>query len=608
MRRPAIATAVGAALVLCLATAGLATTAQAVTVSATGGPDGSDDKVSDQAYVRHDGGTDAAIQECSSDASSPVPVDATADDLDPNDGGGEKQQNEPAVAVDPTDATHVVASWNEYCHSDRPDGFLGLGFSSDSGENWVNTLTPGYPSDTSVEGRRSPLFGHQTQGSDPLLAFNNDGDLFAAGLAYSEAKPNNSVIYVTTWAGQPAGGLPYDYDHTAVVGRAGSANGLIAGKFTDKPMMEVDRTGGQYDGNVYVCWSRFVGLAGRTKIFFSHSDDGGRTFAKEQAVSAGRDVQGCDIAVEADGDVYVIWGTRDTQSAIDVEGVGMARSGNGGRTFSPPRQVAQFQRYFPFDTARDCGDGPDLCPSEFVFARIPLEPRVTSDQSGGLPGVYVTYNAIDPSTVEESDTSYDSAGPGSGLVGRGVVYVRRSLDNGQSWDDPVKVDNAGGSGHQFFPDIDALDGRLVAVWQDNRGGDYSVQRPIGNTDNATSSGTTVGTFAAYSTNGTSFTPIGMVSSMRQSIQYEMFDARSVPFIGDYNWVSLVSSGDGISGYMAWTDNRDVLAGTDPREATQDGFDVHMCVTVVDGVEGPNTCPNAGGFDQNIYGTAIDITP
>jgi hypothetical protein len=60
--------------------------------------------------------------------------------------------------------------------------------------------------------------------------------------------------------------------------------------------------------------------------------------------------------------------------------------------------------------------------------------------------------------------------------------------------------------------------------------------------------------------------------------------------------------------MAWTDNRDVLAGTDPREATQDGFDVHMCVSVVDGVEGPNTCPNAGGFDQNIYGTAIDITP
>jgi hypothetical protein len=602
MRRTALAVSIGTVMAV-----GLATAAQAVTVT-TGGTDGTDDKVSDQNYVRHDGGTDAAIQECNSNASDATPVDPTADDLDPNDGGNNKQQNEPAVAVDPTDPTHVVVSWNEYCHSDRPDGFLGLGFSTDSGESWVNSLTPGYPSDTSTEGMQSPLFGHQTQGSDPLLAFNSDGDLYTAGIAYNEAKPNNSRIYVTTWAGHPAGGLPYDYERTAVVGRAGSANGLIAGKFTDKPMMEVDRTGGSHDGNVYVCWSRFVGVAGRTKIFFSRSTDGGQTFAQEQALSTGRDVQGCDIAVEADGDVYVIWGTRDTRSAIDREGVGFARSGNGGRTFARAHQVGAFHRYFPFDGARDCGDGADLCPSEFVFARIPLEPRVTADQSGGLPGVYVTFNAIDPATVEESDTSYDSAGPGTGMVGRGVVYVTRSLNNGQSWSDPAKVDNAGGSGNQFFPDVDALDGTLVAVWQDNRGSDYNVQLPIGNKADATSNGATVGTFAAYSTNGTSFTPLGMVSSTRQPIQYEMFDARSVPFIGDYNWVSLASTDAGLTGYMTWTDNRDVVAGTDPREETQDGFDVHMCVEVTDGVAGPNTCPNAGGFNQNIYGTSVTITP
>jgi hypothetical protein len=374
-------------------------------------------------------------------------------------------------------------------------------------------------------------------------------------------------------------------------------------------MMEVDRTDSQYNGNVYVCWSRFVGTAGRTKIFFSRSTDDGRTFSKEQALSSGKDVQGCDIAVEADGDVYVIWGTRDTPSATDAEGVGFARSTNGGASFAKPGQVGTFQRYFPFDGgARDCGDGPDLCPSEFVFARVPLEPRVTSDASGDLPGVYVTYNAIDPATVTDSNTSYDSAGPGTGLVGRSVVYVTRSLNGGRTWSNPVKVNNAGGNGHQFFPDVDAIDGTLVALWQDNRGADYSVQRPIGNTAAATSSGATVGTFAAYSTNGTSFTSLGMVSSQRQPMQYEMFDARSVPFLGDYNWVSLVGTDDGISGYMTWTDNRDVVPGTDPREETQDGFDVHMCVTVTDGVAGPNTCPNAGGFDQNIYGTGIEILP
>ena len=37
-------------------------------------------------------------------------------------------------------------------------------------------------------------------------------------------------------------------------------------------------------------------------------------------------------------------------------------------------------------------------------------------------------------------------------------------------------------GHQFFPDIDALDGTLAVIWQDNRtDDDYDVQFPIGNT-------------------------------------------------------------------------------------------------------------------------------
>jgi hypothetical protein len=48
---------------------------------------------------------------------------------------------------------------------------------------------------------------------------------------------------------------------------------------------------------------------------------------------------------------------------------------------------------------------------------------------------------------------------------------------------------------------------------------------------------------------------------------------------DYNWVSLASTPLVLAGYMAWTDNRDVVPGTDQGETTQDGFDVHMCVTV-----------------------------
>jgi hypothetical protein len=151
------------------------------------------------------------------------------------------------------------------------------------------------------------------------------------------------------------------------------------------------------------------------------------------------------------------------------------RSGDGGETFGKVVKVATLDAYNPFDTARDCGDGADACPSEFVFHRVPLEPRITADPTGLLPGVFAIYNAVDPATIVPSTTSYSSAGSGgSGLVGQSKVYVARSLDDGQTWSPILVADSP--VGHQYFPDGDALAGTLAVVWQDSRtDGDYSVQ-------------------------------------------------------------------------------------------------------------------------------------
>src|ERR671910_2787799 len=64
-------------------------------------------------WVRHDGGTDRALAECNSDASSTVLVPPTGGDLDPNDGGSKRQGNEPYSVVDPTDPQTIVTGWNE---------------------------------------------------------------------------------------------------------------------------------------------------------------------------------------------------------------------------------------------------------------------------------------------------------------------------------------------------------------------------------------------------------------------------------------------------------------------------------------------------------------
>ena len=290
---------------------GFALAAPAVGQSAVGGIDGSDDRVSGQHYVRHDGGTDQGIQHCNNTATSPAPDDNPDDgDADSNDGGSRRQGNEPFSIIDPTDPDTVVAGWNDYCLSDLGAGWQGFAFSRDSGETWIDSMVPGYPQDTSAEGMSSPLFGNHTDAGDPIAAFDSDGRLYVGGIAFNRVGPINGDVYVASYGAQDQpNGYPVDYLRTRIVGR-GTPSRNFQGVFQDKPMLEVDRTGGSHDGNVYVCWSRFTGL-GQNSIYFSRSTDTGRTFSapKKLTTPGMGSVQGCDIAVEVDGDVYVTFRT-----------------------------------------------------------------------------------------------------------------------------------------------------------------------------------------------------------------------------------------------------------------------------------------------------------
>jgi len=604
---------------------GIVLTAPAIGQSSIGGTDRSDDQVTGQAYVRHDGGTDAGIRHCNNKATNPAEDDDPDDaDVDSNDGGRRRQANEPFSVVDPTDPDTVVAGWNDYCLTDLGAGWQGFAYSTDRGETWTDSLVPGYPQDTSEEGQRSPLYGDHTDAGDPIAAFDNDGNLFVGGISFNRTGPVNGDVYVATYGTNPVGDYPVDYLRTRIVGEGTPTRGLGGGIFQDKPLLEVDRTGGEHDGNVYVCWSRFTG-GGQNRILFSRSTDTGRTFSRPISLTTPGQigsVQGCDIAVEADGDVYVTYRTFPIGSRRSA-GLAFNRSTDGGASFGKAQLIRNITEYFPSDGARDCGDGPYVCPTEYVFHRVPLEPRVTSDQSGELPGVYLTYNAIRPGSTKPSKTSFTSAGPGA--VGQSLVYVIRTTNNGVSWSQPKAVD-AAPAGHQFFSDIDAHSGEVALVWQDSRTDPaYSVQRPIGNTAAATSSGTNiVNSFFTHSGNGIAWADSTKVSSASHQSQYEMFGSRDIPFHGDYNWISLANTNPDnpdspLRAYMTWTDNRDVVPGTDPREDEQDGFDVQQCrVDLGENTQsrddGPlarrdapftgDNCGNGGGLGQNIYGSSL----
>jgi len=114
-------------------------------------------------------------------------------------------------------------------------------------------------------------------------------------------------------------------------------------------------------------------------------------------------------------------------------------------------------------------------------------------------------------------------------------------------------------------------------------------------------------YASRPTNrGATFAPATRLSDISSNPNYEQFSGRTVPFLGDYIWVS--SLGD--TSFGVWTDYRNTVGGVDLREAGDDdndpGADVLQCRTALpDGSITGDTCPRAGGLDQDIYG---DKTP
>jgi hypothetical protein len=636
-------------LVFALTACGIVAAAFTLTAAA-------DVRITDRPYVRHDGGTDATIASCSNNA----PNDVMA--------GGNRQQNEPAAAVDPMANNRMVAGSNDYCAvPTTTDAYAGFYWSSDRGANWTNSLLPGYPTDTSAEGSNcniSPQHCLVINTGDPVQAFDRWGHVFYGVIGFNRDKPSNGSIFAARydWSLMAAP----DYRWTALVAR-GTPSTAFAGKFEDKLQIEADRgTASPYSGNasrpwgnVYVCWAQFLGVAGNNGVWFARSTDGGRTYSNPQKISEGvHGSQFCDIAVTANGTVYVTWRQFEfNKGKQQRDAVIVSRSTNGGVTFTKPQVVTEFIHWDVGDLAgvpadvreeameeaceqgdgiecaehegesgaereqtptRDCGDGPFVCESGYVFFREDSQTRITADptDTANPTAAYIVYNATVPGTETPTGTSYGTVEPGIGSQGA-IYFTRTANAAGTSWTASTRV-SAQPRGHQFFPDIDANAGKLHVVWQDSRadpatgpgGRDYRsvpiANRWAGaNPPGGVSTGAVLDSYYAVSTNRGTAWAESLVSSVKQMPQYEQFGNRDIPFFGDYNSISAV----GNTVLMDWTDQRDTEPGTDPRYTNgdgTDGFDVLQC-RPPDNPNGADTCPNAGGLNQNIFG-AVVFTP
>ncbi|HWJ82398.1 MAG TPA: sialidase family protein [Nocardioides sp.] len=550
-------------------------------------------------------------------------------------GGNRRQQNEPTAAIDPGNPDVITSGSNDYCTVQLAGGtWAGFYRSTDGGASWTDSLLPGYPTDDSPEGLASPLQRRGiTNAGDPVQAWDRAGRLFYMGNAFNRSKPQNGSVWVATYDQDAA-----HYVRTVVVG---SGTPAVSGVFNDKTSIEVDRgLSSPYDGNVYVAWSVFQG-SGNNEIMFARSTDHGRTFSRPQRISEGSlGNQFADIAVTRNGTVYVAWNGTVGSRATGHDAMMWVRSTDGGRSFTMPRVAADFDGFDAADSAgdpaaaaeahedafehadgpesdaepssagdsRDCGSGPFACQSGFVFFRHDSQPRITADPADPTNTVYLVFDATVPSTEVPSTSTYNTApvaADGTLMVGQGAVYFSSKPGNG-AWTTPTRLAPTS-VGHQLFPDINADGGHLFAVWHDSRNDPgYSVQNPPGNATATDAEGVhlpTVGldTYGASSTDGGATWDVVRLSTTSQMPNYEMFGDRRVPFHGDYNYVSSVG---GVA-YGVWTDTRQVVGGDDPRYAGGEGFDVWQCRTQAgDGSWGADTCPSAGGLDQDIFGAAF----
>ena len=553
------------------------------------------------------------------------------------------RQNEPSVAVDPRNTQVILGSSNDYCAVYQPFGatvqsavgpiWMGYYRSENQGASFTSSLIPGYPGDTSPYAARAHI--RTASSGDPVIAWDNHGRAFF-GSESSDDPAGTKKTFGDVWVGVfdnpngPNSTITTDdgkrFVRSEIVAKGTSAPNLL-GKFNDKTAIEADRSGSGCDGNVYFAYSRFTGNGG-VAIYFSRSTDHGASWSSPKKLSSASDVQFPDISVTGNGHVYVTWRTFMAKKH-DADSIQITKSTDCGATFATPNTIGTFipsdavDRADPQPTptqsaaddprsaedaeasgslARDCGDFAAACQSGYTFFRRDTQVRSTADQKSTGETIFLVYDATKAGTETGTGNSYGTNGPGTAGIARTFFFTYNGATGATTT--PVMLDDPA-TGHQVFPDISVDNGFAYAIWWDSRNdAAYSPTRPIGNMADGTTTNS-LDVYARSSTNsGATWGTTQRLTELTTNPNYEQFSNRTVPFAGDYLWVSNVAG----FAYATWTDWRNTVAGADPRERTaedNDGADVKQCRTVSStGVWSGDLCPHAGGLDQDIYGSVV----
>src|SRR6267143_6914137 len=316
-------------------------------------------------------------------------------------------QNEPSIAINPSNPQQLVAGANDQLAT---RDWLGAYTSSDGGLTWTNGLIP----------MTGNLTGFQ-EASDPAVSFSQNGILYYSGVAFNIQR-NNAVDGTVFVSKSTDGGSSFAL--TTIVA-PGSTR--IGGIFNDKPYLAVDETSGLFAGRVYVSWTKFTS-AQTSDVMLAYSKNSGSSFSFSlRPVSNSLLNQGSVPVVGPDGTLYVVWNDLSNFQIME------AKSTDGGVSFSNPVVVSL---YVPLHSSH-------LAHSLF---RVNSNPTAAADDTSG--NVYVAW------------TDYRN--------GQANVLSSRSLDGGATWSKPLKVNDDTTTSDHFFPWMTMSHLLLSIVFYDSR--------------------------------------------------------------------------------------------------------------------------------------------
>ncbi len=247
------------------------------------------------------------------------------------------------IAVDPTNANHLVGSSKFFFDPLFYLFHLGSYASFDGGSTWSNEVIPGF------DCQSAPKFSW-VDTTDPILAFDSKGTVYSTMLPFSfkynpaghqvwGVVPNDAISVVKS----TDGGITWNMGNQGQPLAIYNSSGL--GRTADKQWMTADANPkSPFVNNVYVGFTLFAGLS--SELWFSRSSDRGEHFSKPVKLSVANNDGPFNtyifLGTGPDGALYISYGSFPSHLSPESD-VWLLKSTDGGETFTGPILATTFR-------------------------------------------------------------------------------------------------------------------------------------------------------------------------------------------------------------------------------------------------------------------------